>query len=122
QATYLGSIFIDSAAGQVTCHVSYGQSRKWGVWNAYNREPISMKAGDGTASWNYNTSTIRAANGNSANSLTIFCGLPEEKVFATAIQKAQGSGNFTSNSGSYTAQATNLIGFNSTTVGTGTQG
>jgi len=36
-ATYVGSILIDGSAGQVTCHTSYGQSRKWSVWNAYNR-------------------------------------------------------------------------------------
>lgn len=40
QATYLGSIFIDGTAGQITLHRSYGQSRKWAIWNAYNRVPI----------------------------------------------------------------------------------
>lgn len=74
----VGTIFIDSAAGQVTCHVSYGQSRKWGVWNVWNRRPILLKAGDSTATWTYNTDTIRAANGSSSNSLTIFTGLPDE--------------------------------------------
>ena len=29
RGTYLGSIFIDGTAGQCTCHVSFGQSRKW---------------------------------------------------------------------------------------------
>jgi hypothetical protein len=78
QASYLGSIFIDSTSGQVSCHRSYGQSRKWGIWNAFNRVPIVLKAGDPTASWTYNTSTIRASNGNTANSLTIFSGLAED--------------------------------------------
>jgi hypothetical protein len=49
-ATYLGSIFIDGTAGQVTCHMSWGQSRKWGVWNAFNRQPLDLKTGDSTAS------------------------------------------------------------------------
>lgn len=77
QATYVGSIWIDSAAGQVSCHRSYGQSRKWGIWNAYNRIPVILKAGDGTSSWTY-TGAIRASNGNSANSLSLFSGLAED--------------------------------------------
>src|SRR6185369_459996 len=38
----------DSSAGQVTCHRAWGQSRKWGVWSAYNRQPLYLKAGDST--------------------------------------------------------------------------
>lgn len=78
KATYLGTVWIDSSAGQVTCHRSYGQSRKFGIWNAYNRLPIYLKAGDSTASWSYGTATFRASNGSSANSLTVLSGLAEE--------------------------------------------
>lgn len=78
--TYLGSIYVDSTAGQVSCYVTYGQSRKWGVWNAYNRLPISLIAGDNTGSWSYNSTLARVSNGSSANSLTVFCGLSEEIV------------------------------------------
>jgi hypothetical protein len=77
QGTYVGSIFIDATPGQVTCHRTFGQSRKWGLWNCYNRVPIYLKAGDGTASWLVGSS-LGPANGNSANSLTIFSGLTEE--------------------------------------------
>lgn len=80
QGIYLGSIFIDAIAGQVSAYVSYGQSRKWGVWNAYNRQPIKMQAGDSTASWTYTTATIRPSNNNTANSLTTFVGLAEEAI------------------------------------------
>lgn len=78
QGTYVGSLYIDGTAGQVSCHVSFGQSRKWGVWNAYNRKKITLQAGDSTASWNYATNTVRASNGSSSNFLTVFLGLPEE--------------------------------------------
>jgi hypothetical protein len=64
--TYVGSIFIDSGGTSTTRHIGYGQSRKWGLWNAYNRVPIFIQAGDSTASWNYTTNTIRASNGSSA--------------------------------------------------------
>ena len=77
-ATYLGSIYVDGTAGQISCYRSYGQSRKWGVWNAYNRLPVYLKAGDPTSSWTYSSTTIRAANGNSANSVTTFSGLAED--------------------------------------------
>lgn len=75
---YLGSLSMDGTNGQISCHAAYGQSRKWGVWNAFNRVPIFMKAGDATATWTYDTNTVRAANGAAANSLQIFAGLPEE--------------------------------------------
>lgn len=78
--TYLGSLYIDGTNGQITCHRTYGQSRKWGVWNAYNRQQILLKAGDSTASWTYTTATIRAANNSTANSISVFAGLAEEAI------------------------------------------
>lgn len=79
-ATYVGSILIDGTAGQITSHVSYGQNRKRGVWNAYNRATTNLRAGDSTASWAYSTNTCRASNNSSLNSLTLFCGLAEEPI------------------------------------------
>lgn len=76
--TYLGSIFVDGTAGQVSAYRTWGQSRKWGVWNNYNRQAIYLKAGDSTATWTYSTATIRPSNGSTANSLIVFSGLPEE--------------------------------------------
>ena len=114
-ATYVGSIFIDGTNGQITCHRSYGQSRKWGVWNAFNRQPIYMKAGDGTASWSYQTATTRAANNSSANSLTIFCGLAEEVADTSYRQKFGAS---VGNNQVMTGQIG--IGLNSTTTISGT--
>ncbi len=116
-ATYLGSIAIDGSAGQVSCHVTYGQSRRWGVWNAYNRKSIILKAGDATASWSYVTGTIRAANGSSANSITALCGLPEERIHATYEVNASAS-----LSSGNTIRPFNYIGWNSTTAGSGMKG
>jgi len=87
RATYLGSIFIDGTAGQVTCHVAYGQSRKWGVWNAYNRRPIELLAGDATASWTYNGGTIRQSRADATNKLTTFCGLSDAPITARFRQR-----------------------------------
>ena len=90
QCTYVGSVSIDATAGQVSAYRSYGQSRKFGVWNAYNRQPIIMLAGDPTSSWAYNIGTIRPSNNNTANSITTFTGLPEEQVKVTFNQKVIG--------------------------------
>ncbi len=116
QATYVGSLFVDSASGQVSCYVSYGQNRKFGIWNAYWRVPIILQGGDSTASWAYTTATVRAANGSSNNVVTSFTGLAEEEVISLyqdyLAQTATGT----------TSGGTLGIGWNSTTVFSGTQG
>jgi hypothetical protein len=110
--TYVGSIFIDGSAGQITCHTAWGQSRKWGVWNAYNRAPTFLKAGDATASWTVNNaSAIHAANTSSANSITVFAGLPEEIVKFEHSHRASATLNSTNE---MVVQVG--IGFNSTTT------
>lgn len=120
QGTYVGSVYIDSTPGQVTCNTTYGQSRKWGVWNAYNRKSVILSAGDSTATWSYGTNTIRPSNNSSANSLTTFCGLPEE------IQDIVFTQVTTSGTGSATTQVLTSwvigIGSNSTTAMSGMLG
>jgi hypothetical protein len=80
KGTYVGTIAMDGTNGQLTCTTAFGQSRKFGVWNAYNRVPIVLLAGDATASWTYATATVRASNNDATNSLTTLCGLPEEFI------------------------------------------
>lgn len=110
QATYLGSGLIDGTPGQITCNVSFGQSRKWGVWNAFNRIPILLQAGDPSASWTYNVATIRASNAAITNSLLTFCGLAEEKADIAFLQECI----FQNSTGNATLQASNMgIGLNS---------
>lgn len=93
--TYVGSVWVDSSAGQVTCHRTYGQSRKFGVWNALNREPITLAAGDPTALWTETVSGWQLMHGSAANSASAFVGLPEEEVnvtFSASLDAASGSG------------------------------
>lgn len=115
KGTYVGSIYIDGTAGQITCHTAYGQSRKWSIWNAYNRVPILLKAGDATANWAYDTNTTRAANGSSANSLTIFSGLPEEVAQVEYLVQKQNVGAVLNG----TCYGLIGIGVNSTTTPSG---
>jgi hypothetical protein len=88
RGTYVGSLFIDGSAGQVTCDTAYGQSRKWGVWNQYNRSPIILKGGDSTASWLTAGTTVRPQNNATANSLTVFSGFADEWMDITYQQNA----------------------------------
>lgn len=118
QATYLGTLLVDTVAGQVTCHFSYGQSRRFGLWNYYNRVPIYLKAGDPTASWTYALATIRAANAAAANSLTVLQGVAEEDYTFehTTVGTNLGAGSAT------VPSATAGIGFNLTTAYSGRVG
>lgn len=116
RATYLGSILIDGTAGQVSCLTAFGQSRIWGVWNAYNRKAIVMQAGDATASWTYSFSSFRASNNAAANKLTTFCGLAEEAISVEFYQTAGGASN------NSTSTAAIGIGLNSVTVASGRVG
>jgi hypothetical protein len=84
---------MDGTNGQLSCLLAYGQSRKWGVWNAYNRKPIVMLAGDATASWTYSTNTNRQSNNAAANTAAVFCGLPEEGVSIRFGQKYETTNN-----------------------------
>lgn len=113
---YIGSMPMDGTNGQISCHTAWGQSRKWGIWNAYNRKRIFLQGGDATASWTYNSSTIRASNGDSANKLTVFSGLAEEAYDCRFAQRMQIGAN--ANAG----EANNIIGYNATNALSGTEG
>lgn len=130
QGTYVGTIYIDHTAGQVTCHVTFGQNRKFGLWNAYNRVPIALQAGDSTATWTYTTATIRASNnapssysglsfnvgsGTTCNGLTVLEGLPEESI---NVFLEQGTGVGTPGAAAYSIG----IGLNATTAYNGLVG
>jgi hypothetical protein len=78
KGTYVGSIFMDTSNGQITCHTTYGQDRKFSIWNAYNRQRRVLRAGDATSSWFMNSVTVRASNNDGANRCIVFSGLAEE--------------------------------------------
>lgn len=113
QCTYVGSISIDVTAAQVSAYRSYGQSRKNGYWNAYNRQLIVMQAGDSTSSWTM-SGNLRPLNGNTANSIQVFAGLQEEPFSISAYLRASGGV-----SASQQAEWISAIGFNSTSAGSG---
>jgi hypothetical protein len=130
QGTYLGSFYTDGTAGQVTCHRAFGQNRKFGVWNANNRVPILLSAGDPTATWTYQTALNRASNntpaayasntfnvgGSAANGINVLCGLAEEEVDVNFTQL------LTIAASSAIGTSVVFIGVNSVTVASGLNG
>jgi hypothetical protein len=86
KGTYVGSMAMDGTNGQVTCHRAAGSSRKWGIWNYYSRREIVLKVMDSTASWTYDTATIRQSRGQTTNFATAFCGMREEPIRANFQQ------------------------------------
>lgn len=90
QGTYLGSVYVNSTAGQFNCYLSYGQGRVWGLWNAYNRRQLILQAGDATSSWAYSTAVARPSNNNTANSISVFTGLPLDRISTQFTQSVTG--------------------------------
>jgi hypothetical protein len=112
---YLGSLYMDATNGQISNYVSIGDNyaatigRKWGVWNAYNRQPLVLQVTDSTASWGYSGNTgPQPSNNSAANSLMVFCGLAEESAIISGRQKV--GSNASANA------ATLGVGVNSTSV------
>lgn len=111
---YLGSIQIDPAGGACTAHVSYGHSRRFGVWNAYNQRQIILQAGIAgptTAPTWYTPAVHYPAwgpmRGDTGNSLSILTGLPQSVELSLQIN-AYVTGTGPASSSQYTA----AIGWN----------
>lgn len=111
QGVYLGSIFIDSTNGQITCHVGSGASRRWSVWNAFNRRKLVLEVNEPVADWNYAVATWRQSRADTGNTAAPFIGLPEENVDIQFTQYITLSNN--------NPRASIGIGVNSTTSPSG---
>lgn len=107
RGTFLGTIYMDHTAGQTTYHVGYGQNRKNGFSNAFNRQTMFLKVGDATASWA--PASTRASNnvpssysavianvgGTTSNGMTVLNCLPEEPVLIRFSQRGQATASTT---------------------------
>jgi hypothetical protein len=75
QATYLGTFVTDTSAGLTSwtygASASGGTAASFGLWNAYNREPVRTTVVDSGASYTLPTATgIRAARASTLNRVT----------------------------------------------------
>lgn len=111
QCTIVGSVYMDGTNGQVSFTPTFGASRKWGVSNIYNKQPILLNAGVAAANWTYGTNTLRPSDNLSTSSLTVFMSVPEQLVDLSFSQQIACN---TSN-----GSTTVAIGWNSTTVASG---
>jgi YVTN family beta-propeller protein len=87
EATYLGTMYA-TAAGQTgialsPAAASLGTNNVIGLWNAYNKIPVTAKCTDSTVSWTYNSTNIRNANGSAGNRISWVDGLAQSSIYAT---------------------------------------
>jgi hypothetical protein len=134
QATYVGTTWIDTTAGQTTCHRTLGQNRKWGVWNLYNQTDLYLLVNN-PGTWVYNTNAVRASNGAPATysaafynvgsgttciGFTVLMGLAQTLFDVRFNQNVTTADNGTQTGDN--AQAFIGIGVNSVTAATGKRG
>lgn len=82
-----GSSQIDYKFGSAA---SGGGAAVIGLWNMYNRVRVEPKVTDSTASWTYNSATVRSMNNSATNRISVVRGLDEDAV--SALLAAMGSG------------------------------
>lgn len=83
-ATYVGSVLIDGTNGQISLTRTWGQSRRWALWNAYNRVPICMAAGNSSATFTTANFTPHQVSAN--DTAVTLCGLAEEIISVSYFQ------------------------------------
>lgn len=84
---YLGSFRTTSVAGQTEDSLLNRF-----LWNNYNRVIRPMARFESTATWTYQTNTIRQANGAAANQLNFLIGISEDVVTANIAVTVINSG------------------------------
>lgn len=77
----------------MSCYVSAGQARKWGISNAWNRQPVELVGTYSTASWNDTPTTWRQSHAAANNYLSTFCCLGNQKIETGFVQKVASSAN-----------------------------
>lgn len=78
-ALLVGSVMMSRKRGVARCDVSYGRDRQWGVWNMFNRDTVTMRAGDPVHTYQgrpLNNLAYKPLFGDDQNAATVFCGRP----------------------------------------------
>lgn len=119
EGLYLGTILIDANAGEITCHVTAGTSRKWSISNAYNQQELELVVIDSTASWT--PSGTRPIRNTSANSCRVLSGIPVSSGY-NIVYKQNGRAGTNDGSATNTAEIRCGIGFDSTSATSGKEG
>lgn len=86
--SYLGTIQIDATAGYCTAQFSYGPSRKFGVWSAYNQQRIILQAGVApTGAYAPPGPNWAPLHNDADNCVTMLSGLPQAIRLELAMTK-----------------------------------
>ena len=86
QGTYLGTVYAN-ANGQISytfgASALGGSPAVFGVWNMYNRRPVSTMVQDSTTTWPAVAPVIRSANNSTGMRISFVMGLQEDEVTAS---------------------------------------
>jgi hypothetical protein len=77
---YLGSFYCHTNGQTASSLTNTGATTGRYIFNYYNRVLLRMQRFESTASWAYNTSAYRQANGSTVNQLNFFVGVVEDAV------------------------------------------
>lgn len=84
--TYVGTIRTDAGGATVSWQpggaAAGGTMATLYIWNMYNRVRVTAMVRNSTASWTYNSATIRAANGSATFRISFIRGLDEDSISA----------------------------------------
>lgn len=84
--THIGTIMSDGSS-QINWVLggasAGGTAAILGVWNAYNRELVTARVQDSTASWTYTSNTVRAVDASNNNRVTFVTGAAVDAIHAT---------------------------------------
>lgn len=83
---YVGSFRTTGVSGQT----EDSRPRRF-VWNYYNRVIRALLRAESAVSWNYSTATVRQANANTANQLSVLTGVLEDTVGITLFANVTNS-------------------------------
>ncbi len=86
RGTYVGTTRSNSSSQLDWIYgalASGGTAGFFGIWNAYNRKPVSSLSADSTDSWAYAAAAWRQANASAGMQTSYVCGLAEDIISAT---------------------------------------
>lgn len=90
KGTYLGSVYM-TADGETSMQfqpaaASGGSASVLGLYNAYNRVPVSSQSVDSTNSWTYAGDAWRASDNSTSNRVSFLDGLQQSPIAANFLQ------------------------------------
>lgn len=80
RGTYVGTIRSNASSQIDWIYGANATAAFFYVWNCYNRVDVGTILNEGTASWSYNSTTVRALNASSIARVSVVRGLDEDTM------------------------------------------